>query len=195
MSPEVQARLFEPSFTTMPPEKGTGLGRATVRAIVDQLGGRLRVISRIDEGTCVEVILPRTETEPVPPTHRPVNPPQLPPRRGTVLLVEDDAAVRLFTRQTLEQVGYLVVEAHDGAEALLIAEQLPGALDLVVSDVVLPRLGGPELERRLSASHPEAHFLFMSGYPRGAIGSNLPFLEKPFTSESLLAALSRIARP
>jgi len=188
MDEATQARIFEPFFTTKPPGYGTGLGLATVHGITLQAGGRVGVRSAPGGGARFAVYLPAEAGVPVP-----VREPPQAGGRGTetVLLVEDDAAVRAVSARALAAHGYRVVEAPDGRQALRIAEEEPGVA-LVITDVVMPVMDGWELARALENRHPRLPVLMVSGYaPRpealeGLQGSP-PLLVKPFTPEQLAA--------
>jgi PAS domain S-box-containing protein len=195
MSSETQAHLFEPFFTTKERGKGTGLGLSTVYGIVRQSGGYVRVASRPGRGTTFRIYLPEAEG----PAERAAEQPERPtptPSRGseTVLLVEDDPLVRRVTARTLRAAGYPVVEATDGSDALRLAAQGPPP-DLLVTDLVMPHMGGEALAARFRAEHPETRVLLISGYtdhgidPR-ALGDDVAFLQKPFPP----AALTRKVR-
>jgi CheY-like chemotaxis protein len=186
MDPETRARIFEPFFTTKGPGRGTGLGLSTVYGIVKQSDGEIRVRSAPGRGTTVELFLPWVDdSEDLPATATPGSDAE---HRGseTILLVEDEELVRRMTRTALESCGYRVVEAREGAEALVVARRNQGELDLVLTDLVMPRMGGVELVDRLREEWPEIRVLFMSGYVRRAGGGSaaLPagaaLLEKPF---------------
>ncbi len=189
MTPEVQARIFEPFFTTKERGKGTGLGLATVYGIVQQSGGHVTVASEPGVGTTFQVYLPRAERAgrvSVAPAGRPAA-----AGSETVLLAEDDDAVRFFTRIALEQAGYAVLEATGGEEALALAERHAGPVHLLVTDVVMPRLGGRELAGRLQGRYPGLKVLFLSGYTddavvrHGVLHEEVNFLQKPFTPAAL----------
>ena len=199
MSEATRQRIFEPFFTTKDPARGTGLGLSTVHGIIEQSGGHVRVESRPDEGTTFEILLPRSDQ---PPSTDSVLPPasksELPKRDGiTVLVVEDDAAVRMGIRHYLEQGGCRVVEASNGPEAVAYAQLHLGALDVVLTDVVLPDMGGAEIAAKLQATDARLRVLFMSAHPRGWLESQgrLPpgarLLQKPFGAETLLKRLHR----
>ena len=184
MTQETQARIFEPLFTTK--AEGTGLGLATVYGIVTQNGGHVRVYSERGEGSTFRVYLSRLADEAE--GAAPVEVPEL-LRRGTetILLVEDDAAVRTATAEALERQGYTVLVASSTADALALAERHKNPVHLIVADVVMPELGGSLLVNRLRALRPGLKALLISGYTadavtrRGLVESGVPFLEKPFT--------------
>jgi PAS domain S-box-containing protein len=190
MTQDVQARAFDPFFTTKGPGKGTGLGLSTVYGIVKQSGGAVWLESAPGAGTTVRVGLPWWEAPPEPDALPPLETGG--PYEGTVLVVEDEPGVRALVCRTLEREGCTVMAATDGEEALEIALAHAGHIDLVVTDVVMPRLGGRDLATRLIATRPGLRFLFISGYaddvraphdfavPAGA------FLAKPFTPEHLV---------
>ena len=185
---EVQDRVFEPFFTTKKQGEGTGLGLAMVYGIVQQSGGQIEVESGPGEGTEFTVFLPGVDKEVAPRESR--DGLSLEARNGeTVLVVEDEEGVRKLVRRTLESRGYEVLEASDGetARSVCLGDDCP---DLVISDVVMPDMRGPELAAELEASGSELPFLFMSGYPgrerTGSLPEDARFLQKPFTAEDLL---------
>ncbi len=190
MSEEVRSHLFEPFFTTKERGKGTGLGLATCHGIVRQMGGHIRVFSEPGSGTTFRIFLPRVEG---PATARPAVAPASPTPTGTetVLVVEDEPVVRRLAVLGLRAQGYTVIEASDGFEALELAERIAPELDLVVSDVIMPGISGPELVRRLAAVAPGARRLLVSGHaestvlPAGLTDVGAAFLPKPFTPERL----------
>jgi signal transduction histidine kinase/ActR/RegA family two-component response regulator len=192
---DTQARIFEPFFTTKEAGKGTGLGLSTVYGIVKQSGGNIWVYSEPGMGTTFKVYLPRTRESLE--TVATVTP-DAPARRGTetVLVVEDEPRLRELAQIMFEKNGYIVLSAKNAADALKIAEQHPGTIHLLVSDVVLPGMNGRALAQRLVTLRPALKVLFVSGYAEDVIaqqGTLEPwarFLEKPFTYE----ALSRSAR-
>jgi PAS domain S-box-containing protein len=190
MDSTTRTRMFEPFFTTKAVGKGTGLGLATVYGIVEQSGGHLVVDSEPNRGTAVTVLLPRLEQAE---TQR--EPHALAPaaRSGTetVLLVEDEEAVRGLVRRVLERQGYTVLEASQGAEGLEICERHPGPIHLLVTDIVMPVMGGGELVKRALARRPDLKVLCITGYTDDALvqqslpGMTAAFLHKPFTPEEL----------
>jgi len=186
MDPETRARIFEPFFTTKEAGRGTGLGLSTVYGIVKQSDGEIRVRSSLGHGTTVEIYLPRVEgPEELAETSSAGRDAQ---QQGfeTILVVEDEELVRRMIRRVLERYGYRILEAREGAEALAIARRHEGDLDLVLTDVVMPRMGGIELAVRLREERPEIRVVLMSGYAHraGWTAADLPagavFLEKPF---------------
>jgi PAS domain S-box-containing protein len=185
MTDEVRQHLFEPFFTTKGPGKGTGLGLATVYGIVQQAGGRIEVETASGAGATFRVYLPRA-ADPEPPAE-PGDPADAAPAGATVLLADDEDAVRALAREVLRTAGYTVLEASDGAGALEVAERHPGRIDLLVSDVVMPGLGGRQLAERLLARDPALKVLYLSGYVedalvRGGVArQEVHFLPKPFS--------------
>jgi PAS domain S-box-containing protein len=189
MDDKVRARVFEPFFTTKEVGKGTGLGLATVYGIVTQCGRHVTVQTAVNNGTTFTIYLPRVgDARPEPKTSGNDGP--LPRGTETILLAEDEPAVRSLDRQVLSSCGYTVLEAGDGQEAVQIVEKLNGPLHLLVSDVVMPHLGGRQLAERLHAIRPRLKVLFVSGYTddevvRHGVGREFAFLQKPFTPTEL----------
>jgi PAS domain S-box-containing protein len=187
MDASTQQRIFEPFFTTKPLGRGTGLGLSTVLGIVQQSHGQVTVESGVDRGSTFRVWLPITAE-----AASPASPTTEPRELGgteTILVVEDDEHVRRLAHAILAKHGYSVLEARGGGDALLICERHAGAIDLVLTDVVMPLLGGEETMARLSRVRPNLRVAFMSGYP--GKGSTIAttasvFIEKPFTPERLL---------
>jgi signal transduction histidine kinase len=183
-------RALEPFFTTKGPSHGTGLGLATVYGVVKQAGGHVALYSEPGRGTTVKVYLPPTD---VPVTQTPDRPIARPLPRGTetVLLVEDEDAVRALTRHVLRVAGYAVLEAADGRQAVRVADGYAGRIDLLVTDVVMPHLGGREVADALAGRHPGLRVLFLSGYSddavvrHGLVDRDVAFLQKPFTPADL----------
>jgi len=190
MDQETQSHLFEPFFTTKKTGEGTGLGLSTVYGIVKQSGGNIWAYSEPRQGTTFKIYLPRVE-EAVE-TYRPkVAPTASPGGSETILLVEDEGAVRTIVSKILQNKGYTVLEAHHGPEALEICQVHEGPIHLMVTDVVMPHMSGRELAERLTILRPELMVLFMSGYPdnaivhHGVLGAGTAFLQKPFTLNAL----------
>ena len=201
MAPEVMLKMFEPFFSTKEVGRGTGLGLSTVYGIVKQTGGHIFAESELGHGTVMHVYLPRYlevagEAEPAraPAPARREQPKDL-TGRGTVLLVEDEDAVRSFAARALGQRGYHVLEATTGTEALEMFTSYNGDVDLVVSDVVMPEMDGPTLMKHLRSERPDVKIIFISGYAEDAFRRNLSekedfmFLQKPFDLKELAAAV------
>ncbi len=198
MDTETRLHLFEPFFTTKELGKGTGLGLATVYGIIKQSGGYIFADSSPGEGSRFRIYLPRAEGEAVSVAPAPVRSTET--AQGTILLVEDEESVRRLGRRILEGVGYRVLEAADGAEALAVAEAWQGDFDLVITDVIMPEMSGQMLSARLRERSPGLRILYVSGYTDDAIlqhGQLLPntgFLQKPFTPTSLLQRVQEVLR-
>ena len=196
MDPGVQAKIFEPFFTTKPVGQGTGLGLSTVYGIVKQSGGFIWSYSEPGLGSTFKVYLPVLLVAPAkPPPSKPAA-----PRGGseTVLVVEDEDVVRSMACRGLREHGYTVLEARNGAEALALVEENPGSIHLVVSDVVMPEVGGRELAARLIVLDPTLPVLYMSGYTgedvvqRGLMDADAPFQQKPFTPDGLARSVREL---
>ncbi len=188
MDEATRSRMFEPFFTTKETDKGTGLGLSTVYGIVKQSGGFLWVYSEPGRGTIFKVFLPRASADVTRKAAAEPRPEPVARGTGTILLVENEEAVRSFIRLTLEEAGYAVLEAARGEDALETARRRSERIDLLVTDSVLPGIGGPELAGRLAAIHPETRILFISGYAGssvlrdGAAIDDTAFLQKPFSA-------------
>jgi PAS domain S-box-containing protein len=188
MSPETQAHLFEPFFTTKGVGKGTGLGLATCHGIVQQCGGAIYCASELGSGTMFTIYLPRHEGRP--PGLEVMEETPVPGGHETVLVVEDDPSVREIAVRALRARGYQVVEAANGIEALSLAERLGHRIDLLVTDMVMPQMGGLDLAERLRANRPRLRALFTSGYTEENAAQlreieDARFLQKPFTGSAL----------
>ena len=191
ISDEVKARLFEAFFTTKPKGKGTGLGLATCQTIVQQSGGYIDVYSELGQGTTFKIYFPRVE-QPIDAID-PLSPPGPVPRgTETLLVVEDDMSLRHLARGVLETQGYHVLVAPNGQEALRIArEQTESPIRLVLSDVIMPQMGGREMAEHLKATNPGLKVLFTSGYTddtishHGVLQEGVEFLAKPYTPAAL----------
>ena len=190
MTEEVKAHLFEPFFTTKPAGKGTGLGLATCFGIVKQSSGHIEVESELGKGTTFRLYFPRVQdaVEPAGAENLATQPAG---GTETVLLVEDEAFVRELAVATLRERGYTVIEAANGAEGLRIARQHSGKIDLVLTDVVMPVMGGKDMADALRGSHPDTRVLFTSGYSEEVIGhhgvlrTGINFLQKPYLAATL----------
>ncbi|MEW6756057.1 MAG: ATP-binding protein, partial [Candidatus Latescibacterota bacterium] len=190
MDAATRERIFEPFFTTKEEGKGTGLGLSVVYGIVRQSGGHIYVYSEPGEGTTFKVYLPRVEGEAVPPGERPAEGDDL---RGTetVLVAEDDAGVRFLVEQVLRECGYTVLAAASGPEALARSEGQVGPVHLLLTDIVMPGMRGPDLAARLRQRHPGLRVLYMSGYAERAVDASVlaqegcALISKPFTPSAL----------
>jgi two-component system cell cycle sensor histidine kinase/response regulator CckA len=189
IDPETQKRIFEPFFTTKETPRGTGLGLATVYGIVSQSGGQIFVSSAPGRGATFAIYLPRVDELAAAAAAAPAGV----PHRGseTILLVDDEDAVRGLTRRCLEASGYTVLQASNAEDALEIAARFAGRLDLLLTDVIMPGASGPELSRRLTEHRPGTRVLYVSGYTDAAMASHVAlddgasFLPKPFTPDTL----------
>jgi hypothetical protein len=196
ISPEVQARIFEPFFTTKPKDRGTGLGLATIYGIVKQNKGSIWVYSEPDKGTTFKIYLPRVSDGP-----------RVEPRKvqtaasggnETVLLVEDDERVAKLAREILKRNGYVIIQASDADDAVRLAEEHKGSIDLLLTDVVMPGRSGSLLAEELSARAPGMRVLYMSGYTdnaivdHGLLSPGVAFLQKPFTRATLTRAVRNV---
>jgi two-component system cell cycle sensor histidine kinase/response regulator CckA len=196
MDRATQARIFEPFFTTKEQGKGTGLGLSTVFGIVHQSGGHVQVDSEPGKGTTFEVYLPRVDDEA--PAARPAVPSATLRGSETVLLVEDEDQVRVVASAILRRHGYHVLEACNVGEALLRCEQHPGTIHLLLTDVVMPQMNGPELAKRLVLARPEMRVLCMSGYTddrivrHGVLDAEIAYLQKPITPQSLTSKVREV---
>jgi len=199
MSVDTREHAFDPFFTTKEAGKGTGLGLATVYGIVKQSGGYVWIYSEPGLGTSLKLYFPEVSAAAAfqPAEYNPVSKQEA---RGseTILLVEDEAAVRGLTSRILEKQGYRVLSAQHGREAMDIATKEPGKIDLVLTDIVMPGINGRGLVERLAGIRPTMKSLYMSGYTdddiirRGFMEPSKSFLQKPFTSESLLQIVRKV---
>ncbi len=191
MDAATQSRIFEPFFTTKGVGKGTGLGLSTVYGIVQQSGGSIAIDSRPGKGSVFEVYLPWSDEPADVATPAPVMAPH--PNTETVLLVEDEGQVRGLLVAILERAGYRVLVSAGADEAIEVSRKVPGAIDLLLTDLVMPGLNGRELAKRLAAKRPATKVIFMSGYTGEAIGrhgvfeAGVAFVQKPITPAALLA--------
>jgi two-component system cell cycle sensor histidine kinase/response regulator CckA len=190
MTEQVKSRIFEPFFTTKGPGKGTGLGLATVYGIVKQSGGHVAVYSEPGRGTAFKVYLPRVEMA-VPLYETRPSVADFPLGKETILLVEDEEALRRLSQQILELAGYTVLVAQDGEEAVQMVTQYAGVIDLLLTDVVMPRMSGPQAVEQLDRLRPGLKVLYLSGYTdnavvqHGVLEQDAAFLQKPFTPRAL----------
>ncbi len=197
MDATTQARVFEPFFTTKESGKGTGLGLAAVYGIVEQSGGQVYVYSEVGVGTTFKVYLPRIDEKAEAGAKEKGSEPA---RHGTetVLLVEDEAALRELLRKTFESSGYTVLVARDGKEAVELAASHVGSIEAMVSDVIMPGLNGPKVAELLAATRPEMKVLFVSGYSdesifrNGVLRPGTAFLSKPFSLGTVLRRLREL---
>ncbi|MEV4347573.1 PAS domain S-box protein [Actinoplanes sp. NPDC049596] len=196
MPPEVIERAFEPFYTTKPAGKGTGLGLATVYGIITAAGGDLNVYSEPGMGTTFTILLPSTDAAPAEPEPEAETPAD-DYRRGTILAVEDEPALRDVLRRILTRAGHDVLIAPDGPAALEMAAAHEGEIDVLLTDVVMPHMLGKDLAERFTATHPGTAVLFMSGYARpvlasqGTLDPDVTLVEKPFSKNQLLTAIQQ----
>jgi PAS domain S-box-containing protein len=197
MDAATRNKIFEPFFTTKPVGKGTGLGLATVYAIVKEMGGQIWVYSEPSSGAAFKIYLPPCDQD-AKKRVTPVTGAQV-RRTGTALLVEDDAHVRGAVRRMLERIGYTVLQASDGKDGLQVAARHAGPIDLVVTDLMMPNLNGSDFVQALTLSRPDVRVIFTSGYTddavmrRGLVSAAHTFLQKPFTNEQLAGAVEQLA--
>jgi signal transduction histidine kinase/ActR/RegA family two-component response regulator len=197
MDDQIRTRLFEPFFTTKETGKGTGLGLATVYGIVKQSGGNIWVYSEPGKGTTFKVYLPREPAEATVETRLSRAVPRV-TGDETILVVEDDEAVRNLARRVLASAGYTVVTAANGGEALLTCERYPGRIHLMLTDVVMPEMSGKDVAQRVAKLLPELRVLYMSGYTdraivhRGVLESGTHFVSKPFNAADLTGAVRAV---
>jgi two-component system cell cycle sensor histidine kinase/response regulator CckA len=200
MPQSVIDRAFEPFFTTKTNGEGTGLGLATVYGIITQLGGYVQIYSEPGLGTTFTILLPQTDQ----PTREAAAAPSF-SRAGageTIIVAEDEAAMREVTKRILTRNGYQVITAVNGLDAIQVAASHPGGVDVLLTDVIMPQMLGKEAAERIRAFCPAIKVLFMSGYTQGILDSQgvvetgVNLIEKPFTEASLLAKLGEIiSRP
>jgi signal transduction histidine kinase/ActR/RegA family two-component response regulator len=196
MSKETLEHIFEPFFTTKEPGKGTGLGLATVYGIVKQSRGHITVYSEPGVGTTFKIYFPSLDKSVPLPVAQPLA--AAPKGEGTVLLVEDEAALRVLAAESLKRLGYTVLQAGNGLEALAVADHHSGKIDVVVTDIVMPRMGGPELAKKLCHKREGVAVIFMSGYTEAAaienaeIGMDAILLNKPFATEALARKINEV---
>ena len=196
MDDATRTRMFEPFFTTKAPGKGTGLGLSTVYGFVRQCGGYIGVLSTPGKGTSIELLLPRANAPAPAAAPAPHLEPDTTRRSATILLAEDEDGVRLLAVEALERRGYRVLAAPNGEEALKIAGAFEGTIHLLISDVVMPGLKGPELADRLRATRPGLRVMLMSGYAADVVTpadlEEVSLLSKPFSTATLLKAVRSV---
>jgi PAS domain S-box-containing protein len=197
MDEDTKRRIFEPFFTTKEVGKGTGLGLSTVYGIVKQTGGNIWVYTELGKGTTFKVYLPVAE-EVVSDTGLKPSSQEIPQGRETILLVEDEEMVRNLTTEVLQTCGYEVLSAANGEQACEISQTFQGNIDLMITDVVMPQMGGRDLAEYLAATRPNTSVLYMSGYTddaivrHGVLDKNMPFLQKPFSPDSLARKVKEV---
>ncbi len=198
MDLDTQSRIFEPFFTTKAKDEGTGLGLSVVYNIVRGTGGHVRVNSEVGRGSTLAIFFPRVAAQPQPEV--PV-PPTTAARTGmeTILVAEDQPDLRWMICQFLQELGYSVLEAKDGEDAVALASHYKGAIDVLLTDVVMPHVRGPEVARRLRVSRPYMKVIFMSGYTEGEFGTSterlgpdFPILQKPFELDALAVKIREV---
>jgi two-component system, cell cycle sensor histidine kinase and response regulator CckA len=198
MSKETLEHIFEPFFTTKEPGKGTGLGLATVYGIVKQSSGHITVYSEPGVGTTFKIYFPSLDKSVPLPVSQPLA--AAPKGEGTVLLVEDESALRVLVAESLKRLGYTILQAGNGLEALAVADHHAGKIDVVVTDIVMPRMGGPELAKKLREKRDGVAVIFVSGYTEMAalenldIGTDAILLNKPFSTEALARKINEVRR-
>jgi CheY-like chemotaxis protein len=199
MDAATQSRMFEPFFTTKSKDEGTGLGLSVVYNIVRASGGNVRVSSEPGRGSTFQVFFPRVAT---PARSQPAERAVKASRAGmeTILVAEDQPDLRWMICQFLQELGYSVLEAKDGGDAVALAEQYKGTIDVLLTDIVMPHIRGSEVARRLSASRPNIKIIFMSGYTEGEFGAvsgenrapETTLLQKPFELDSLAVTIREV---
>jgi two-component system, cell cycle sensor histidine kinase and response regulator CckA len=196
MSSDVQTRIFEPFFTTKKIGEGTGLGLSTVYGIVKQMSGHIDIFSEQGKGSVFKIYLPvcREDAEAIIRAEALA----MPHGKETVLIAEDDDAIRKLLADILEPLGYIVITAHSGAEALRLAETTGRGVDILLTDVVMPEMSGKELARRFQAIDPDIKVLFMSGYTEevivrhGVEQAGVAFIQKPLIPNKLVRKLREV---
>ena len=197
IAPEHLPHVFEPFYTTKEVGLGTGLGLATVEGIVAQSGGHIQIESTPGQGTTIRLLVPLT-TEPMLKPSSGLSPRPRATSRGRILVVEDEDPVRIIVSRTLQYEGYEVLGARDGHEALSLLEEVGGAVNLVLTDIVMPNKGGAQLACELQARYPDLPLIWMSGHPRetelhsSEVGPNQVFLQKPVAPAILLEAVAGV---
>ncbi len=194
MPDDVKERAFEPFFTTKPKGEGSGLGLATVYGIVSQTGGFTRIVSEVDKGTTIIVLLPVSEDEAT--AHEKADESKV-GGKETILVVEDEDALREVTRRILTRHGYVVLPADSGVAAIALAEQHNGPIDMLLSDVIMPKMQGKAVADEITKRRPDVRVLFMSGYAQPVLGDEVTngsfrLIEKPFDEATLLRTVREV---
>ena len=198
MNEEVLRQMFDPFFTTKERGKGTGLGLSTVYGIVRQSNGWIEVSSEVGQGTAFRIFLPRVTVSLPNEVRSPVLIPVIPQGQGTVLVVEDDGAVRKLTETMLRNSGYKVISAGNGMEAVQVAQGIPDEIHVLLTDVIMPGMNGKQLYERLRTDRPSLRVVFTSGYtdeiiaPRGVLDPTVAYIAKPFSRDALVAKLREV---
>ena len=200
MDPETQSHIFEPFFTTKSKDEGTGLGLSVVYNIVRGSGGHVRVFSEPGKGSTLQIYFPHVAERPTEEVIKDrVEPSRIGSGMETILVAEDQPDLRWMICQFLQALGYSVLEATDGRDAVALAEQYTGRIDVVVTDVVMPHFRGPEVVRRISEKRPDVKVIYMSGYTEGEVaavaeehGPETPLLQKPFELDFLAAKIREV---
>jgi two-component system cell cycle sensor histidine kinase/response regulator CckA len=194
---EAKEHLFEPFFTTKEFGKGNGLGLAAIQGVVKQSGGHILVYSEVGHGTTFKLYFPQVEVAPIKPVASETKPAET---KGieTILVVEDEDVVRQVACDIIRQGGYKVIEATSAVAALEMCERSKEHIDLVLTDLIMPKMNGPELVKRLAGQHPKLGVVFMSGYTSEAVTSNgllnspAAFVQKPFMPKTLLQTIREV---
>jgi two-component system cell cycle sensor histidine kinase/response regulator CckA len=198
MNTETRAHIFEPFFTTKEKDKGTGLGLSTVYGIVQQSGGHIRVDSQPGKGSAFRLFFPQVDQEIALSAQAPVSNTVALRGTETVLLLEDERSFRKMTAEFLERAGYTVLVATSGSEATSIGQLHPTEIHLLLTDVIMPKISGPQLAKVLSVLRPNMRVLFMSGYTDGALeqkdvlSKEVAFIQKPFSWSSLALKIREV---
>src|SRR5205823_7180694 len=198
MDPETQSKIFDPFFTTKSKDQGTGLGLSVLYNIVRSSGGHVRVSSDVGRGSAFRIYFPRVSApSKVGPPELSLEPAQ--PGKETILVAEDQPDLRLMICQFLQGLGYSVLEAKDGGDAVALAQHYTGRIDLLLTDMVMPHIRGSEVARRMLARRPDMQVVFMSGYTEGEIGSisnendrEAAILQKPFELSTLATKIREV---
>jgi CheY-like chemotaxis protein len=201
MDADTQSRIFEPFFTTKNKDKGTGLGLSVVYNIVRGTGGHVGVSSEPGRGSTLRILFPRIAAAPKPPAAETLKASPL-VGNETILVAEDQPDLRWMICQYLQTLGYSVLEAKDGGDAIALAEQYAGGIDVLLTDVVMPHVRGPEVVRKLAATRPDMKVIFMSGYTEGEFGEpgressggGAVLLQKPFELDFLAQKIHEVLR-